>query len=82
MRDTEWSSELLATKWHEVKNVFISASNRHAPFHCRRLSSRANPWFDSGILRMIYQRYYFKRQAASLNEFVFISRPSNVEHPA
>ena len=26
---------------------------------------RASPWFDSGILRMIYQRYYFKRQAVS-----------------
>ena len=65
MHDTEWSSELLATKWDEFKNVFISASNRHAPFHCRRLKIRANPWFDSDILRMIYQRDYFKSQAVT-----------------
>ena len=68
LHDTNWSSNLLMQKWDEFKNAFINISNIHAPFHCRRLKNRVNPWFDSAILQMIYQRDYLKRKAVSSKE--------------
>ena len=55
-------------KWDEFKNGFINIININAPFHCRRLKNKVNPWFDSAILQMIYQRDYFKRKAVSSKE--------------
>ena len=68
LHDTNWSFNLLMQKWDEFKNVFINISNIHAPFHCRRLKNRVNPWFDSAILQMIYQRDYLNRKAVSFKE--------------
>ena len=68
LHDTNWSSNLLMQKWDEFKNAFINISNIHAPFHCRRLKNRVNPWFDSAILQMIYRRDYLKRKAVSSKE--------------
>ena len=50
------------------KKVFITVSDMHAPFHCRKLKNRCNPWFDNDILEMIYHRDYVKRKAISYND--------------
>ena len=68
IRDVCWPSNLLEIKWNEFKNVFLKVSNEHAPFHCRKLKSRPNPWFDRDIVAMAYQRDYFKRKAISCND--------------
>ena len=67
---TSWESSLLEAKWDEFKNVFITASAIHAPFHCRKLKNRCNPLLDNDILEMNYHRDYVKRKAISYNDAV------------
>ena len=50
IHDTSWDSSLLEAKWDGFKKVFITVSDIHAPFHCRKLKNRCNPWFDNDIL--------------------------------
>ena len=68
IRDTDWCSSLLESKWYEFKNAFIKLSNEHAPIQCRRLKNKSNPWFDADIFAMIYRRDYLKRKAIACKD--------------
>ena len=61
--NTDWPEHMLSEKWDKFKNVFLTVSNKCAPFETRRLKNRNNPWIDSNIVRLIYKRDYLKRKA-------------------
>ena len=54
---------MLSEKWDKFKNVFLTVSNKCAPFETRRLKNRNNPWIDNNIVRLIYKRDHLKRKA-------------------
>ena len=54
---------MLSKKWDKFKNVFLTVSNKCAPFETRRLKNRNNPWIDNNIVRLIYKRDHLKRKA-------------------
>ena len=54
---------MLSEKWDKFKNVFLTVSNKCAPFETRRLRNRNNPWIDNNIVRLIYKRGHLKRKA-------------------
>ena len=61
--NTDWPEHLLSEKWDKFKNVFLTVSNKCAPFETRRLKNRNNPWIDNNIVRLIYKRDYLNRKA-------------------
>ena len=54
---------MLSEKWDTFKNVFLTVSNKCAPFETRRLKNRNNPWIDNNSVRLIYKRDHLKRKA-------------------
>ena len=61
--NTDWPEHMLSEKWDKFKNVFLTASNKCAPFETRRLKNRNNPWIDINIVRLIYKRDHLKRKS-------------------
>ena len=61
--NTSWSADQLADKWNKFKDGFIKISNNCAPMETRRLKHRNNPWINSQIIELIYERDYLKRKA-------------------
>ena len=61
--NTSWSADQLADKWKKFKDGFIKISNNCAPMETRRLKHRNNPWINSHIIELIYERDYLKRKA-------------------
>ena len=61
--NTSWSADQLADKWKKFKDGFIKISNNCAPMETRRLKHRHNPWINSHIIELIYERDYLKRKA-------------------
>ena len=53
----------LLTSGISLKMVFIKISNNCAPMETRRLKHRNNPWINSHIIELIYERDYLKRKA-------------------
>ena len=43
--------------------MFLTVSNKCAPFESRRLKNRNNSWIDNNIVRLIYKRGHLKRKA-------------------
>ena len=61
--NNSWSADQLADKWNKFKDGFIKISNNCAPMETRRLKHRNNPWINSHIIELIYERDYLKRKA-------------------
>ena len=59
--NTSWSADQFADKWKKFKDGFIKISNNCAPMETRRLKHRNNPWINSHIIELIYERDYLKR---------------------
>ena len=58
--NTSWSADQLADKWNKFKDGFIKISNKCSPMETRRLKHRNNPWINSHIIELIYERDYLK----------------------
>ena len=61
--NTSWSAINLLASGISLNMFFIKISNNCAPMDTIRLQHRNNPWINSHIIELIYERDYLKRKA-------------------
>ena len=49
--------------WSAWKSSFLEICNKHAPIKVTRVKHRYNPWINSDIIKLMYQRDYIHKQA-------------------
>jgi hypothetical protein len=50
-------------EWKKWKDKFLEISNAHAPIVKMRVSNKNNPWIDSEVNKMMYERDYCHKKA-------------------
>ena len=48
--------------WSEWKAEFLRISNKHAPIKVSRVKNRYNPWMNSDIINLMYERDFIHKK--------------------
>ena len=54
-------------KWNEFRSAFNRISEQHAPIKSFRVKERFNPWINSDVVEMMYERDHLKKKAVNTN---------------